>query len=141
MSAQGHKAYTTHQRSDETIRETEAHALLSCANRLELACRPGCDKDEFVGHIRHNQELWTLFQVTLVDPTNKLPKALKQILLNISRYVDKASFKAIGERSAEPLKGLANINRTIAAGLAVKPKTETKMASDEPVPTSVTTTI
>lgn len=127
MSAQSntqHKAYAAHQRQDETVRETEAHALLNCASRLELACQPDCNKDDFVAHVQHNQQLWTLFQVALCEPDNALPNDLKTLLLNISRYVDKASFSAIGDGDAGVLKGLININRNIAAGLAVRPKTD-----------------
>jgi len=115
-----HNSYTVHQRNDETVRETEAHALLSCASRLEAVCRPDCSREEFVDAIRHNQHLWTLFQVTLCEPDNMLPGELKALLLNISRYVDKASFNAIGDGNPGVLKGLISINRTIAAGLRTK---------------------
>ncbi len=139
------KTYSAHQRNDETVRETEAHALLSCASRLELACKPECSKDDFVAHVQHNQQLWTLFQVTLCEPDNPLPRDLKALLLNISRYVDKASFAAIGDGNKDILKGLISINRNIAAGLSVKPKSETATAGtamppNSPPPSSVSTT-
>lgn len=148
MSAQAKnqtKNYAAHQRNDETVRETEAHALLSCANRLELACKPDCSKEDFVAHVQHNQQLWTLFQVTLCEPDNQLPRDLKATLLNISRYVDKASFAAIGNGNKDTLKGLISINKNIAAGLSVKPKSETvttgaTVPPTSPPPSSVSTT-
>lgn len=122
MVKEQHGTYTSHQRSDESIRETEAHALLSCANRLEAARKPDCSHDLFVEAVRHNQQLWTLFQSCLCEPDNALPGNLKALLLNISRYVDKASFRAIGDNDSSVLPGLININRKIAAGLSVNPK-------------------
>lgn len=117
MVKQQHGTYTTHQRGDESVRETEAHALLSCASRLEAVRKQDCSREDFVDAVRHNQQLWTLFQSCLCEDGNPLPNNLKLILLNISRYVDKASFRAIGEHDSSILPGLININRKIAAGL------------------------
>lgn len=138
-----HSTYNANQRSEESVRETEARALLSCANKLEQARNPNCSNEEFVNAVRHNQQLWTLFQAFLCDPENPLPDDLKITLLNISRYVDKASFKAIGEGNKEILAGLIHINRTIAAGLAKKPeRTAVKETQEQPVPSTspITTT-
>ncbi len=136
-----HTSYTAHQRNDETVRETEARALLSCASRLELACKPECGREDFVAHVQHNQQLWTLFQVALCEPDNQLPRDLKALLLNISRYVDKASFAAIADGNAEILKGLISINRNIAAGLNALPKGEKSMAGNSAPPPSQVSSI
>ena len=129
-----HKAYATNQRGDENVRETEAHALLSCASRLEAACRAECSNDDYVEAVRHNQQLWTLFQACLCEKDNALPRDLKTLLLNISIYVDKASLRAITEPDTGLLQGLIGINRNIAAGLSAKSKTEaaTDMPSSPP---------
>lgn len=110
-------AYNTHQRSDESVRETEAHALLSCASRLEAARQEDCSREFFADALRHNQQLWTLFQACLCDPENPLPRDLKALLLNISCYVDKVTFRALASRDPHLLKSLISINRTIAGGL------------------------
>jgi flagellar protein FlaF len=117
-----HKAYAANQRNDETVRETEALALLNCANRLEAACKPDCSDDDFVAHVKHNQELWTIFQSCLCDKSNELPADLKTILLNLSIFVDKTSVSAIMDRNVESLKSLIDINRNLAAGIRVKAK-------------------
>ena len=139
MSAYGKEklnSYTAHQRSDETIRETEARALLSCASRLEAARKPGSSKDDYVSAIKHNQQLWTIFQVCLCEPDNKLPRDLKVLLLNLSRYVDKVSFRALGKYDPDLLQSLIGINRNIAAGLSVNQKasdaTEAPIMSTKP---------
>lgn len=116
-----HETYTSHQRADETVRETEARALLSCASRLENARRSDSSMDDYIDAIKHNQQLWTIFQVALCDPTNPLPRDLKILLLNISRYIDKVSFRALSQYNLESLRSLIDIDRTIAAGLNAKP--------------------
>lgn len=131
MSQEIHNAYTTHQRENETPRETEAQALLSCASKLEAVRQtPNCAREQFLEAIQHNQELWTLFQVCLCEPDNPLPHDLKILLLNISRYVDKTSFRAVAEGNADLLISLININRNIAAGLRVKPPEQ--IAAEKP---------
>ncbi len=126
MSIRGsekHNSYTAHQRSDETVRETEARALLSCASRLEAARKPDCSMDDYISAIKHNQQLWTIFQVCLCEPDNQLPRDLKVLLLNLSRYVDKVSFRALTEYNPDLLQSLIGINRNISAGLSVKQNT------------------
>jgi flagellar protein FlaF len=125
-------AYTSTQRSDEPIRETEARALLSCAGKLEAARAPNAPMEEYIAAIKHNQQLWTIFQVCLCEPDNTLPRDLKILLLNISRYVDKASFRALTNYEPDSLKGLISINRNIAAGLSVK--AEKSMPSNATMP-------
>lgn len=136
-----HDAYATNQRENETIRETEARALLSCASRMEAARNPEVSADDYLEAVRRNEQLWTIFQGCLCEKDNPLPRDLKQLLLNISLYVDKTTFEAKANRNPDLLKSLIDINRNIAAGLSVKPKEET--AGKIPVtdtPISVTTT-
>jgi flagellar protein FlaF len=111
-------------------RETDAHALLTCASKL-------CEAKQLMENgnprskenlkvygeaVRLNQQLWTIFQVALADPENPLPLPLKASLFNVSRYVDKASFGAIGKYAPDLIDGLITINRTIAAGLSKRPE-------------------
>ena len=120
MSQEKYAAYSSTQRQDETVRETEAHALLSCASRLESARQEDSPKDFFADALHHNQQLWTLFQACLCDPDNPLPRDLKTLLLNLSCYVDKVTFRALSEQNRNLLGSLISINRTIAAGLRQK---------------------
>src|ERR1700753_1201721 len=110
-----HDAYKTHQRGQESDREIEARALLTCASQLAAAAQgQGKDKKFYSDAIRSNQRLWTIFQVALCDPTNPLPVELKNILLNLSCYVDKISFRALNEFKPPLLVNLIEINRSIA---------------------------
>ncbi len=128
-------------------RETDRRALMSCAARLNVALMDeGKDMQAYNDAIRHNQRLWTLFQVALCDPENLLPRDLKVTLLNLSRYVDRVSFRAITAFAPQLLNSLIDINRTIAAGLAAKvvaappPQPRVQAPVPPPSPGSVMTT-
>lgn len=108
-------------------RDTDSMALAACARRLDDARKlmEGDMKSRenlrtYGEAIRQNQRLWTIFQVALTDPQNPLPQDLKITLLNLSRYVDKASFRAVGKYAPDVIDSLININRLIAAGLSKK---------------------
>ncbi|MBI1273642.1 MAG: flagellar biosynthesis regulator FlaF [Alphaproteobacteria bacterium] len=139
-------SYKAHQQVNETVRETEAKALLSCASRLHKAQNPESGPEFYLDAIRHNQQLWTVFQVTLCEPDNPLPRDLKITLLNLSRFVDKVSLRAQAEYSPALLTSLIDINRQIAAGLNVqtgKPETEAHAVpvAEKTQPGSVSTSI
>jgi|GEM_PF-244572 flagellar protein FlaF len=106
-------------------RETDARALLYCASKLndvkELMGKDVKSKKNLKIYgeaIRTNQRLWTIFQVALSDGENPLPIPLKVTLLNLSRYVDRTSFSAVGKFAPDLIDSLININRIIAAGLS-----------------------
>lgn len=122
-------AYSKNQQSGESIRETEARALLNCASRLAAAQDINNGYEYYLDAIKHNQELWTLFQVLLADPQNPLPRDLKITLLNLSRYVDKVSLRASAEYSPDLLSSLIDINKQIAAGLSASPAMESSAAA------------
>jgi flagellar protein FlaF len=128
-------------------REIDRRALLNCAARLNVALADGGkDMKAYAEAIHHNQRLWTLFQVALCDQENPLPKHLKAILLNLSRYVDRTSFRAITEFAPQLLHSLIDVNRTIAAGLnkkqtAAKPSQHVQQAPMQPPPTDQTSSV
>lgn len=118
-------------------RETDSRALLLYASKLE-GIKSIMEQDPrskenlklYGDTIRQNQRLWTIFQVAIVDPENPLPGDLKITLLNLSRYVDKTSFCAVGRYRPDLIDSLISINRTIAVGLS---KTPPEQASSPPV--------
>ena len=130
-------------------RDTDARALLSCASRLndaktlmESDLKSKENLQLYCEAIRHNQRLWTIFQVALSDPENLLPEHLKITLLNLSAYIDKTSFRAIGKYMPDLLDSLISINRTIAAGLSKKPTGEAMPLPEQDmreIPISLTT--
>ncbi len=112
--------YTSTQKEGESLREIESRALLNCANKIHQAQKQPGNCELYIDAIKLNQRLWTVFQVSLCEPDNPLPRDLKVTLLNLSRFVDKVSLRALTEYNPELLNSLIEINRNIAAGLSVK---------------------
>jgi flagellar protein FlaF len=132
-------AYSSNQRAQIDGRQIDAQALLNCAGKLKAAIDDGGkDKVAYMQAIQLNQRLWTVFQVALCDAENQLPANLKSTLLNLSRYVDRVSFRAIGNFAPQLLNSLIDINRAIAAGLNKKPQQAAPAAqpSADAVPTT-----
>ena len=116
----GYSTYATTQNQGESVRESEARALLRCASRLEAVQQEGVDYAAYCDALRQNQRLWTLFQAALAEAGNPLPIELRQTLLGLSLYIDRRTLRAIGEFSGKLLDVLININREIASGLAAR---------------------
>ncbi len=120
-------AYGTRQKDTTpggSSRETDSRALIACAHRLKQAIEN--QGKDFLGYgdaVRHNQHLWTIFQVALCEPDNALPEDLKILLLNLSRYVDRVSFEAVTAYKPDLLQSMIDINMTIASGLSARPAT------------------
>lgn len=117
-------AYAAHQHNAQIDgREVDKRALLNCASRLQDALNDGGKNMKiYRDAIRHNQHLWTLFQVALTDPSNPLRMDVKRNLLSLSGYIDRVSFRIISEFTPHLIKSLIDINRIIAEGLAKKPQ-------------------
>jgi flagellar protein FlaF len=132
MSSNTHQqlnAYTSAQKEGESLRDVEARALLNCASKIRQAQEQEGNCELYIEAIKLNQRLWTIFQVSLCEPTNPLPRDLKVTLLNLSRFVDKVSLRAMTEYDPKLLTSLIDINRNIAAGLSVK-NAETAMPTE-----------
>ena len=76
------------------------------------------DRLERLDHaLRHNQKLWTFFQIELSSNDSPLPKEVKDNLISLSIYVDKRTFEVMAQPAPEKLDILISINRNIASGL------------------------
>ncbi len=115
--SQGYSNYAQSQMVAETMQESEARALLRCAAKLEMAQQDGVRYADYCEAVRHNQRLWTVFQMSLLKPEHGLPGELADLLRSLSLFVDRRSMRAFGEHEAKLLTVLININRQVAAGL------------------------
>jgi len=115
--------YAQNQRTCNSPREVEAEALTLGANKLKF-CIDNWTSDErpalLKEALRFNQQLWTIFQVSLGSKDNLLPKDLRLELLKISAFVDKQIFKIIAFPEPEKLTPLINVNLNLAKGLRNK---------------------
>jgi len=135
-------AYGSTHREHRSPREIELHALLSCAARLKAALDDGGkDMKEYSEAIKHNQKLWTMFQVGVCDPDNPLPSDLKSKILTLSNYIDRTSFSAVTTFAPEQIKSLIDINRIVAIGLSKTPNdaAQTSPQKMSPPPISANT--
>jgi flagellar protein FlaF len=101
-------------------RALEAH-VLNRAAQLLIACREQWNQEghqERLNHaINYNQKLWTFFQIELTDSAHPLSKKIREDLLSLSLFIDKAIFDIKLKPAPELLNSIIHINRCIAAGL------------------------
>jgi flagellar biosynthesis activator protein FlaF len=122
--------YESVQRESCEGRELEATVLLkavqklsNCYGRWEKRNTPEF-REQLDEALQFNQQLWTLFQVELSNPSNPLPLPLRQNLLRLSRFIDRRTFALIANGQKEDLRLLIRINQDIASGLAFIPLAE-----------------
>ena len=120
----GYSTYFQAQATVETLRESEAQALLRCALKLEEAQREEVGYFDYCFAVRQNQKLWTIFQASLLDPETKLPADLIETLKSLSIYIDRRSLRCIGEFDKGLLRVLVDINKQIATGLLQRAESE-----------------
>lgn len=118
-------AYESAVKASTSNREIEATALSKAARLLE-ECRdvwssPG-NSQRLEKALRYNQRLWTLFQTELARPDHEMLPELRRRLLELSAFVDRRTFEIIAEPRPDKLQVLIDIDRNIAAGLAVRPE-------------------
>ncbi len=97
---------------------TEAWALTTAARKLLEAKEAPDDLDGITNAVRINWRLWTIFQAELTEPTNPLPREIRQNLLSLAAFIDKQSMAVLADPKPDFLDVLININRQIAAGLS-----------------------
>ena len=116
------EAYSRSQCATLTDRELEAAVLMKAAALLRHAqtqwTSPERDKilDEA---LRFNQQIWTFFQVSLMEKENPLPAEIKAKVLSLSAFVDRRIFEMMAFPEADKLSVLIAINTNVAAGLKV----------------------
>jgi flagellar protein FlaF len=99
-------------------RRTEAWALTEAARRLnEAAQADPLDPVALLTAARLNWRLWTIFQAEMASPDCMLSVEIRQNMIALCNFVDKATVDLISSPHARKVNVLVNINREIAAGL------------------------
>lgn len=112
--------YAHNQRTCNSQRDIEAEALTLGANKLKFCMDNWSSKErpELLSEaLRFNQQLWTIFQVSLGSEDNHLPINLRLDLLRISAFVDKQIFTIMASPESDKLAPIININLNLAQGL------------------------
>jgi flagellar biosynthesis activator protein FlaF len=98
-------------------REVEATAFARAAHVLDRARDNVSDYASRVSALTFNQTLWTLIQASVVEKPCHLSAELKANILNLSVFVDRQTFKAIANPTAENIDILVRIDKSMASGL------------------------
>ncbi|QEM69748.1 flagellar biosynthesis regulator FlaF [Geobacter sp. FeAm09] len=116
-------AYTEIQKEGLSGRELEASVI----SRAGLMLKQVQDNwnapnrsEKLLEAIKFNQKVWSFFQAELADPSNPLPKKLREDILSLSLFIDKRLFEVLAFPDPEKLSIVIDINFNIAAGLRTK---------------------
>ena len=107
-------------------RELEAHVLLKSAKYMQdlQSDWANMTPDILEQTLKYNRQIWMMFYDTaLENPEGTRPGDLRSNIINLANFVFKREIDVIGKPKKEKLDVLININREIAAGLMIKPKT------------------
>lgn len=96
--------------------QSEAWALVEAAKRMAEAIL-NSDNEAARATLRLNWRLWTIFQADLSENEDRVPPQIRENMLRLCQFVDKATVKLLAEPTAEGINNLVNINRNIAQGL------------------------
>jgi flagellar protein FlaF len=123
MSQNPVDAYTKMQKETLSGRELEASVLARAGLMLKTVQENWSSPDrgdKLLEAVKFNQKVWSFFQAELSDPSNPLPKNLREDILNLSLYIDKRLFEILANPTPEKLSIVIDINFNIAAGLRSK---------------------
>jgi len=120
------REYVGIQKESMSGRELEASVLTKGGLMLK-ACQDNWDAPDreakMMEAIKYNQKIWSFFQAELSEPTNPLPKKLREDILNLSLFIDKRFFEVMAYPAPEKLTAVIDINFNLAAGLRSNPGT------------------
>ena len=112
------QTYKNVARQTSSPRELEATLLLQAAARLQ-SVHDFWDEQrtQLDDALLYNRKLWSVFLGEMTDPTNPMPKAVRQNLANLGLFVMNHTVKVMNDPRPVHLGSLISINREIAAGL------------------------
>ncbi|GFE59670.1 flagellar biosynthesis regulator FlaF [Geobacter sp. AOG2] len=118
-------AYTEIQKEGLSGRELEA-SVISRAGLMLKQVQENWNtpnrSEKLLEAVKFNQKVWSFFQAELAEPSNPLPKKLREDILNLSLFIDKRLFEVLAFPDPEKLTIVIDINFNIAAGLRTKPE-------------------
>jgi len=121
------REYVGIQKESMSGRELEA-SVLTKAGLMLKACQDNWDapdrETKLLDAIKFNQKVWSFFQAELSEPSNPLPRKLREDILNLSLFLDKRFFEVMAYPDPEKLSIAIDINFNIAAGLRTNPENQ-----------------
>lgn len=112
------KAYAKVAKETAPPRELEATLLLKAAAKLQAVHDSWPQKPpEFKDALLYNRRLWTVFLDSVNRDDDRLPKPLRNNLLQLGMFVMNETFAAMTKPTLNQLKAMIKVNRGLAAGL------------------------
>jgi flagellar protein FlaF len=114
-------AYAKTAQKTAAPRELEAQLLLKAAAKIQMIIDgTTTDRDQIFESLRYNRRLWTILISALMEPSNPLPREIKQNLVNLGIFQVSHTLALEGEPDPNSMGVLVNINRRIAEGLRMQ---------------------
>ena len=111
-------AYAKTAQKTAAPRELEAQLLLKAAAKIQMIVDgTTTDPDQILESLRYNRRLWTILITALMEPTNPLPREIKQNVVNLGIFQVSHTLACEQEPDPTAMPVLVNINRRIAEGL------------------------
>lgn len=112
------KAYAKVAKETAPPRELEAILLLKAAAKLQAVHDAWPQKlPEFNDALTYNRKLWTVLLDSVNRDDNRLPKPVRNNLVQLGMFVMNETFAAMTKPTVNQLKAMIKVNRGIAAGL------------------------
>jgi flagellar protein FlaF len=101
-------------------RPAEAEAFARAAACLRDAAERPHDRTVLAQALGYNQKLWTIVQAEAMDPGHPAPADMRDDMLSLARFMDRASAEALAA-PAPRLDGMIAINASLSSGLFGRP--------------------
>lgn len=123
----------------EDGRALESVVLMKSASKLELLAKrielgEKVKLEEIEDTLKINRNIWEIFLDNMEDPSNAMPKEIKNNVASLAMFVFKHTNQVLADTRPQQFKILIDINRNIATGLSKKPPAtkEAEGAKKEP---------
>ncbi len=111
-------AYAQAAKFAQPPRELEAALLLKAAFKLQNLIDDWSKAGtELAPALTYNGRIWSILATSATEPTNPLPKEIKQSIAQLALVIFQRIFDVNEEPSPDKLNLLVRINRDVAAGL------------------------
>ena len=111
-------AYAQAAKFAQPPRELEAALLLKAAYKFQALIDDWSKAGtELSPALTYNGRIWSILATSATEPSNPLPKAIKQSIAQLAVVIFQRTFDISEEPGPEKLNLLVRINRDVAAGL------------------------
>ena len=117
--------------------ELEANALINTASKLNAVKQDWTARKSALSELLEiNRKMWTVLAAQALEPSNPLPREVKQNVANVAYFIFKHTLKMLSADDPKGLDVLININLNVAKGLndAMRNKAALDKAENAPAP-------